>query len=307
METLIRQIKTCIEEKLAQGHNNFIIFPFGDIGIQVKYELNEAYGIQETFILDNNLCDYNEWIKESSFLNKIDCKKYCLILATADYTLYKTLKSEVAKFFPENNIAELPSMVQKAEIEKKQKLRGGTTQIGRYSYGPICYNHGLIESIGSFCSFAAGTDVVMNHEKNYITTHPLIYAGANGVWERYEDYRNASFYFEGVLPKESMVSKIKRIRIGNDVWLGRNVIITNYANIGNGVIAGAGSVITKDVPDYAVVVGSPARIIKYRYAPDEIENLNRIAWWNWSDDEIRERYDDFYLPVREFIEKYKNI
>ena len=96
----------------------------------------------------------------------------------------------------------------------------------------------------------------------------------------------------------------KRSVIGNDVWLGRNVLVTNAANIGNGVIAAAGAVITKDVPDYAVVAGVPARIIKYRYTDEQIEALNKIAWWDWTDEEIRERFDDFYLPIEKFIEKY---
>lgn len=104
--------------------------------------------------------------------------------------------------------------------------------------------------------------------------------------------------------KEYIIEKFRRVQIGNDVWFGQNVLVTNYANIGNGVIAGAGTVITKDVPDYAIVVGAPARVIKYRYLPREIEQLNKIAWWDWSDEEIRERYDDFYLPIGEFIKKY---
>lgn len=62
------------------------------------------------------------------------------------------------------------------------------------------------------------------------------------------------------------------------MWLGRNVLITNGANIGNGVIAGAGSIITKDVPDYAVVVGAPAKIIRYRATKENIEIMNEIAW-----------------------------
>ncbi len=78
----------------------------------------------------------------------------------------------------------------------------------------------------------------------------------------------------------------------------------NGANIGNGVIAGVGAVITRNVPDYAIVVGVPARIIRYRYLPEQIEALNKIAWWDWQDEVIRERYDDFYLPVEEFIKKY---
>lgn len=58
------------------------------------------------------------------------------------------------------------------------------------------------------------------------------------------------------------------------------------------------------MPDYAIVAGVPARIIKYRYNPEQIAALNRIAWWDWSDDDIRERYDDFYLSIDEFIKKY---
>lgn len=98
-----------------------------------------------------------------------------------------------------------------------------------------------------------------------------------------------------------------RLTIGNDVWLGKNVIITNYSNIGNGVIAGAGAVITKDIPDYAVVCGAPARIIKYRFSKKIIEELNAIAWWNWKDEDIVARWDDFQLDAVEFCEKYGSI
>lgn len=72
METLVNQIKKCIEEKLDQGYRDFIIFPFGDVGMQVKHILNEAYGIQEAYVLDNHLCNYNLKIKDVSFLDKIN-------------------------------------------------------------------------------------------------------------------------------------------------------------------------------------------------------------------------------------------
>lgn len=88
------------------------------------------------------------------------------------------------------------------------------------------------------------------------------------------------------------------------MWLGRNVLITNSANIGNGVIGAGGAVITKDVPEYAVVAGVPSKIIRFRYTTEEIASLNKIAWWDWTDEEIRSRYDDFYLPIGEFIDKY---
>jgi acetyltransferase-like isoleucine patch superfamily enzyme len=136
--------------------------------------------------------------------------------------------------------------------------------------------------------------VMIFHDKEINSVLPDFYINRIGC----------KWYFEGIRPK-GIVRNLKRIHIGNDVWLGKNVLITNAANIGNGVIAGAGAVITKSVPDYAVIVGVPARIIKYRYAPKQIDALNRIAWWEWSDDEIRERFEDFYLPIEEFIAKYQ--
>lgn len=190
-----------------------------------------------------------------------------------------------------------------ANVKKDKKE--WNTKIGKHSFGPICRNHRLIESIGAFSSFAPGTEVVTNHTTQFITTHPMIYAGANlEEFLEYSHFQEEKWFFEGVQPHRDKIKQLKRVKIGNDVWLGRNVIITNYANVGNGVIAGAGSIITKDVPDYAVVVGVPARIIRFRYLPSEIESLNKIAWWDWTDDEIRERYDDFYLPINEFIKKY---
>ena len=184
--------------------------------------------------------------------------------------------------------------------------QGVKTEVGRYSSGPLCCNHVLIESIGAFCSFAEGCCVHGNHPMQYITTHPMLYKGSpNAPLQNtipYEEYEDAAWFFRGIHPRGELIEK--RITIGNDVWLGRNVIICNYSNIGNGVIAGAGAVITKDVPDYAVDVGVPARIIRYRFEKTQIEALNTIQWWNWTDEEIRERYEDFYLPIDEFINKY---
>ncbi len=298
MATLTAQIKQCIEEKLAEGKHNFIIFPFGDVGMQVKRILNEGYGIQELCIIDNNLYRFNPQIKRLSFLEHIDCASHCLILACTNQDIYEILKTSVRKYFPKENIAELPSMTSPFEIWWK-------TKIGKHSYGPICRNHLLIESIGAFCSFAPGTEVVFNHESQYLTTSPIIYRGATeGKFIPFTEFKNLPYYIEGIQPKQERLKQVKRIKIGNDVWLGQNVLITNYADIGNGVIAGAGAVITKDIPDYAVVTGVPAQIIRYRYSPEEIKNLNRIAWWDWSDEKIKENYDDFYLPVGEFIKKH---
>lgn len=182
-----------------------------------------------------------------------------------------------------------------------------TTEVGRYSYGPIAHDNEIVESVGSFCSFAVGSSVEINHSTQYISTHPMIYHGSEENRQifglPYEGYNSSDWYVPGIQPK-GKINRARRVKIGNDVWFGKDVTVTNFSNIGNGVIAGAGAVITKDVPDYAIVLGVPAKIVGYRYEPQQIAALNRIQWWNWTDEEIRERHDDFYLPIDDFIKKW---
>ena len=128
---------------------------------------------------------------------------------------------------------------------------------------------------------------------NCVTTHEFMYS---------------SFHFSALnmgnndLIKWNEINP-KKTHIGNDVWIGRNVIITNGASIGNGAIIGAGSVVTKDIPDYAIAVGNPARVIRYRFTPEQIEQLNKIKWWDWPVEKIKGAYQDF-KNIDTFIEKY---
>ena len=75
-----------------------------------------------------------------------------------------------------------------------------------------------------------------------------------------------------------------RCKIGNDVWIADGAKILKKANIGDGACVGAGAVVTKDVPPYAIVAGVPARIIKYRFSEKIIEELLKIRWWDWPED-----------------------
>ena len=104
------------------------------------------------------------------------------------------------RFFPENRVLELDSMIDNMVNNPFSFFK---TKIGRYSYGPICRNHELIESIGAFCSFAAGVDVVPNHEMNCITTHPILYAGVcyDGISIDYERFKDSPWYMPGINPK----------------------------------------------------------------------------------------------------------
>ncbi len=93
------------------------------------------------------------------------------------------------------------------------------------------------------------------------------------------------------------------ITIGHDTWIGDGARIKNGVNIGKGCIIGQGAVITKDVPDYAVVVGNPQRIVRIRFNSEQIAALERIGWWHWSKEEVLERLDDM-SDIDLFIKKY---
>ena len=82
------------------------------------------------------------------------------------------------------------------------------------------------------------------------------------------------------------------------MWIGANVIILPGVKIGNGAIIAAGAVVTKDVEPYAIVGGVPAKLIKYRFKKEEINQLEEIKWWNWSIEEIERNIELFYRPEK---------
>ena len=96
------------------------------------------------------------------------------------------------------------------------------------------------------------------------------------------------------------------IIIENDVWIGAKSTIMSGVRIGNGSIIGATSTVTRNVPPYAIVAGNPAKLIKYRFPALEIESLLEIAWWNWSEEKIKDECNLLWSSnINEFIKKYK--
>ena len=71
-------------------------------------------------------------------------------------------------------------------------------------------------------------------------------------------------------------------RLGHDVWIGANAIVKDGISIGNGVVIAAGAVVTKDIPDYAIAAGVPARVLKYRFTKEIIQDLLNLKWWDYS-------------------------
>lgn len=123
--------------------------------------------------------------------------------------------------------------------------------------------------IGRFCQIAHGVQFVTasaNHARHGPTTYPF----------QIFDLQNTS-------PKQP---DIRDTRIGNDVWLGMNAIVLPGAQIGDGVIVGAGAVVGGTIPDYSLVAGNPAQVVKHRFPPDEVRALKALEWWNWPPEKI---------------------
>ncbi len=162
--------------------------------------------------------------------------------------------------------------------------------IGRYSYFKESTK---ISStiIGSFCHIGENCVIGLGgHDVQRVTTYPLGYHFLNINNDPAKD--------------ESSNLKSKTI-IKNDVYIGNSVTIFSGVTIGNGAVIGAGAVVTKDVPDYAIIAGVPGKILRYRFESEIINSLLSIAWWNWSDDDIKKNYNLFNLDVFEFVKIFK--
>ncbi len=121
--------------------------------------------------------------------------------------------------------------------------------------------------IGKFCSIAKGCAIgLAEHRISYASTSPVFYEKINSTGRSW--VKDNSDPIEG------------RIKLGNDVWVGRNAIVLSGVNIGNGAVIAAGAVVTKDVPAYAIVGGVPAKMIKMRFLPEISEVLLKSEWWN---------------------------
>lgn len=147
------------------------------------------------------------------------------------------------------------------------------TEVGSYSavgrYTKIVYT-----SIGKYCAVSWDTTInAISHpyENLSISAFPYVPYVGNFVSERKQFY--------------------KKVTIKNDVWIGANSVIMPGITIGNGAIIGAGAVVTKDVPDYAIVAGVPAKVIKYRFNKDIIDRLLELKWWDLDPKIIKNHID----------------
>lgn len=151
-------------------------------------------------------------------------------------------------------------------------------KMGKYSYMGF-YNSVCDTTIGSFCSIASYCAIGGGrHPMNAVSTSPVFYAGRNSMGKNFSS-----------IPEE----KNQGVEIGNDVWIGEAVFINDGVKIGTGAVIGAHSVVTKDIPPYAIVAGAPARVLRYRFDEETVKRLLESKWWEWSDEKLSKEADRF--------------
>ena len=187
------------------------------------------------------------------------------------------------------------SKVRGAKIAKNVKIgshcniQGGG--VSSFSYmGDYCELPQV--EIGKFCSIAAHVTLAAgNHPMNYLSTSPYTYSAIRNSFTKKQLYTQEFFYTD---EDHKYLCKI-----GNDVWIGTGATLvcgSKALNIGDGAVIAAGSVVTKDVPPYAVVAGCPAKILRYRFSDETISEMEREKWWDKSEDWIRKSVEKFSDP-----------
>src|SRR6185312_1757054 len=157
----------------------------------------------------------------------------------------------------------------------------GPAYLNRYSHvGPDVTlgkyfgmnEHGFVAraSVGAFCAFGARNAInPFNHPADWLSIHEFQYHPRSFDWiEEYNEFERL----------ERTPDMFARVEIGNDVWTGHNVNIMPGVSVGDGAIIGAGSIVTKDIPAYAIAAGVPATVKRFRFSEKTIERLLRLKW-----------------------------
>lgn len=207
----------------------------------------------------------------SKFLNKIFNIKY-------ENSGGKYVKKVVTIFFI------------KLKFKTKIKLEDSNLitfhcKVGEHTYG-FKYENVLYHSsekkekliIGDYCSIAPNVQFVLASDHSYkgLSTYP---------------------FKVKILGQEAEAISKGDIIVKDDVWIGLNSIILSGVTIGQGAIVAAGSVVTKDVPDYAIVGGNPAKVIKYRFEPEVIEELRMFDFSTLTEDKIKKLGEKLYKEI----------
>jgi acetyltransferase-like isoleucine patch superfamily enzyme len=275
--------------------------------------INESF---HKYIADNALtkyknlvCKINLTLYDKLVLFKNEIKSNIIIYIkneiydrpTRTMLVMETIKKNLHQLFVNLNRIQykIKYFVWKISWLNKGKFTNGYikmdgVEIGDYTYGLpkiIKTTNEYKVKIGKFCSIASDNVKILvdvDHRPYWITTYSI-----------------TEYFFEKTKPIESYHTGKGDVIIGNDVWICQDTLILSGVKIGNGAVIGAGSVVTKDVADYEIVGGAPAKHIRFRFSPEQIEKLLKISWWNWDIEKIKDNVKLLESGnIDDFINKY---
>lgn len=147
-------------------------------------------------------------------------------------------------------------------------------------------------TIGKFCSIADNVKLLNNNHPvhEFVSTHPAFHRGGHPLMKKL----GLSFNDVVLFPEKVCIDHTNYcLSIGCDVWIGEGVRILPGIKIGNGAVIACYSVVTKDVPAYAIVAGIPAKIMRFRFEEEEIKYLESLCWWDMPIGELTKQYFNF--------------
>jgi len=177
-----------------------------------------------------------------------------------------------------------------AEFEGCNAIGDNTIFSGKLGYGSYVSSRSVINAtVGRYTSIGAEVMTVSgNHPTEvFVSTHPLFYSVKTAVGQTYVD--------KTLFEEYNYADKCnnRSVIIGNDVWIGSRAIIMEGVTVGDGAVIAAGAIVTKNVEPYSIVMGVPAKAVKYRFDEKQREFLKEFKWWDKPEEWIRKNADKF--------------
>ena len=283
---------------------NIVIWGCGKCGVVVFDILNEN-GIKTAFFVDKKCKDIQRFLGAPVISLESVCPKKNYVVA-AIMSLSVFIEERLfEQGFTERDFVHI---IDKTFYAGEDLIYNGVS-VGRGSYGykELLSDYPMATCIGRYCSINGSARILNNHPVEYVTTSPILDYRSFCTYEGYKRRRKYcskyGLYFNNHPFEDSSIRNNRPVEIGNDVWIGSNVIILPGVKIGDGAIVAAGAVVTHNVQPYSIVGGVPARLIRKRFSDDIIRKMLKIAWWNWEPDKIERNLELFFQPEK-FVEKF---